>query len=91
MCRGRGVRKSLFLGFVGQENVSREGAIGAQGDDEAILEMGTGKKSRLVMMAVWAEMNKGSYELDKGNGHSRQWVWIFRESSGLWLPPHHRT
>lgn len=41
----------VFLGgLAGQERVSRGGAIGAKGDDEAIPETGTGKKSRLVMM-----------------------------------------
>lgn len=40
----------VFLGGLAGQERGGGGAIGAKGDDEAIPETGTGKKSRLVMM-----------------------------------------
>lgn len=59
---------------------------GELGDEEAIPGMGTGKRSKLAMVTVWAEMSKGSYEMDKENYDSGQWVWTFWEGSRLWAP-----
>lgn len=56
------------------------------GDDGVIPEMGTGKRNSWWVMTILAEISKGSNELElRGNCDSGQWIWTFRESSGLWL------